>query len=174
MRRVSLNARTAQDAQSTDELYVALFHIEHPMLDAPVRLSTDPGERLSVDPLMYGTRSTWMGSNPVTEPFLFVLVSTMLPSDIDDAPASGSLILENVDNDVAKLLRSFTDLATVSIAVVLASSPNLIEAEYTDLLLTSADITAGEVTLQFSREDIEEEYYPTGRMTRDRFPGLHR
>jgi hypothetical protein len=174
MRRVSLNARLAQNSQNTAEIYVVLVHIEHPMLDNPVLLSTDPTERLQDEPLMYGTRSTWLGANPVTEPFLFVLASTVLPSDIDDAPAEANIVLENVDNDIAKLLRSFTDLATVSMAVVLASSPNLIENEFHGLKLTSANINAGEVTLNVSREDVEEEYFPGGRMTKNRFPGLHR
>lgn len=174
MRRVSLNARLAQDAASTAEIYVALFYITHASLDAPVRLSTDNTERLTNEPLMYGTRSTWMGSNPATEPFLFVLASTVLPSDLDDAPAAGNIILENVDNDIAKLLRGYTDLATIHMAIVLADTPNVVEAEYRDLKIMSHDINAGEVTLSFSREDIEDEYYPRDRMTKDRFPGLHR
>ncbi len=56
MRRVSLNARTAFDAATTAEVEIAQIMIEHPALDAPVRLSTDPTERISTDPLMYGTR----------------------------------------------------------------------------------------------------------------------
>ncbi len=121
---------------------------------------------------MYGTRSSWMGSNPITEPFLFVLASTVLPSDLDDAPAAGNIILENVDNDIAKLLRSYTDLATIHMAVVLASSPNLVEVEYRDMKIISASLDAGEITLEFSREDVEDERSPGGRMTRSAFPGL--
>ena len=51
---------------------------------------------------------------------------------------------------------------------------DLIEAEWTDLQLLTAEITGAEITLQFSREEIELERFPAGRMTRDRFPGLHR
>jgi len=174
MRRVSLNARLAQDATSTDEIYVALFYISHPDLEDPIRISTDNTERLSVEPLLYGTRSTWMGSNPATQPFLFVAASTLLPSDVEDAPPAGNIIIENLDNDIAKLLRSFSDLATINMAVVLADSPNLIEAQWTELNILTADIDAGEVMISFSREDITDEYFPSGRMTRDRFPGLHR
>ncbi|MDQ0454722.1 hypothetical protein [Rhizobium paknamense] len=172
MRRVSLNARLAKDAGMTDEIYVALFYITHPDLDEPVRLSTDATERLSDEPLMYGTRSSWMDSDTTTEPFYFVLASTILPSDLDDAPTSGNLVLENVDNDIAKELRSFTTLATVHMAVVLASSPSLIEIEFRNMQIVSADLTAGDITLNFSREDIEEERSPGGRMTRSQFPGL--
>lgn len=172
-RRVSLNARTFFDDQASDEVHVALFHIDHESLDEPVRLSTDPTERLSTDPLAYGTRSNWLGANPVTEPFYFILASTILPSDIDDAPASGNIVIENVHQDIAKGLRSFTSFATVHMAVVLASSPNEIEAEWRDMQIVSADIDSGEIVLQFSRDDIEDEYSPSGRMTKNWFPALY-
>jgi hypothetical protein len=151
---------------------VALFIIEHSLLDAPIRLSTDPTERVSIDPLMYGTRSGWMGSDPATEPYLFVLASTEVPSDKEDAPAAATLVLENVNNDIAVLLRSFGDLATIHMAVVLAASPDVIEVEYRNLKIISANGTAAQVSLSISRTPIEDEATPMDRFTKDRFPGL--
>ncbi|MCM2431950.1 hypothetical protein [Agrobacterium rosae] len=174
MRRVSLNARMAQDAQASAEIYVALFQIEHPELERPIRLSTDNTERLSSDPLYYGTRSTWRGANPIRDPFLWIVASAVMPSDLEDAPATAQLVLENLDQEIVNLVRSFTSPATIHMAVVMASSPNLIEAEYTDLNIISADIDAGEISLSISREEIELEYVPGGRMTARTFPGLHK
>lgn len=174
MRRLSLNARLVQDDQASAEVYVILLQIEHPALPAPIRLSTDNTERLSDDPPVYGTRSRWRGADPATEPFLWTVASALVPSDLEDAPAAATIILENVGSEAVQLLRSFTDLATVHMAVVLASSPDLIEAEWADLRLMSHEISAGEISLQISREEIELEPFPAGRMTRDRFPGLHR
>lgn len=174
MRRVSLNARMAQDAQASAEIYVALFQIEHPELERPIRLSTDNTERLSSDPLYYGTRSTWRGANPIRDPFLWIVASAVMPSDLEDAPATAQLVLENLDQEIVNLVRSFTSPATIHMAVVMASSPNLIEAEYTDLNIISADINAGEISLSISREEIELEYLPGGRMTARTFPGLHK
>lgn len=172
MRRVSLNARLMQDAAITKELYVVLLEIDHPELNAPILLSTDNAERLSDEPLFYGTRSAWRGEKK--RDFLWVVASTLLPSDQEDAPASATIILENLDRRMAEIVRSFTDPATVHLAVVLASSPDHIEAEYSDLLLTSAEITAGEISLSISREEIESELVPGGRMTSRTFPGMHR
>jgi hypothetical protein len=169
MRRVSLNARLAQDAESTDEVYVVLVHITHPDIDEPVLFSTDNTERLSDEPLMYCTRSSWMDA---AEPYLFVLASTLVPSDLDDAPSAATIILENVDNDIAKVLRSFTTPATVAMAVVMAATPSLIEAEWTGLQMKTADGDAAEVRLEISRADIEQEWSPGHRMTKDFFPGL--
>lgn len=173
-RRLSLNARLALDAPASSEVEAVLLVIEHPALEAPIRLSTDNTERLSVDPLYYGTRSRWRGANPLTDPYLWVVASALLPSDLDDQPASATIVLDNLDARMAELLRSITDPATVHMAVVLASSPDHIEQEFTDLRLVSHEISAGEIALQISREEIELEHFPGGRMSRDRFPGLHR
>ena len=173
-RRVSMNARVAFDAQTTAETEVALFVFEHDSLDAPLRLSTDPTERISSDPLAYGTRSTWDGANPSTDPYLFVLMSAELPGDQEDTPAAATIVLENVDNDIATVLRSFTDMATVHMAIVLASSPDLVEFEFRGMKLLSADGSAGEVQLSIGRRPIEEEQVPMDRFTKDRFPGIYR
>lgn len=174
MRRVSVNARRAFDAASSGEVEVALFSFRHGDLDAPVRLSTDPTARLSIDPLIYGTRSAWDDADPLNTPYLFVLASAEIPGDMEDAPSAATLVLENVDNDIAKLLRSFTSRAEVRMAVVLASSPDVVEVEYRGLQLISSDGDVGEVTLSISRQPIEDEPAPMDRFTKDRFPGLHR
>lgn len=170
MRRISLNARLAQDAEATDAIEVVLIEITHPDLAAPIRLSTDATERISTEPLVYGTRSAWRGA---TEPWLWVVASALLPSDLDDAPAAATIELENLDQDMVALVRSFITPADVALAVVLASSPDLVEVEYGGLRLVSADYDAGSVSLSISREEIEAEYFPSGRLSRLRFPGLH-
>jgi len=174
MRPTSMTARAALDAPTSGEVQVALFQIEHPSLAAPVRLSSDPTERLTSDPPTYGTRSSWLGANKVTEPFQFVLVSAELPGDQEDAPASATLVFQNVDNDISKLLRAFTDRPVIHMAVVLASSPDLVEMECRDMRIVSAEGDAGQVSLALSREPIEDETAPMDRFTRDRFPGLFR
>lgn len=172
MRRVSLNARAAQDAATSDEVEVLLVRITHPDLDEPLRLSSDPTTRISTDPLAYGTVSRW--GAPAGAVHWFVLASTMLPDDTDDAPAAATLILEAVDRDMATILRSTTIRATVAMAVVLASSPDVVEAEWTELQLVSAEGDAGEIRLSISRDPITSEPWPSRRMTRTAFPGLHR
>ena len=173
-RRMSLNARLAQDAAHSAEIEVVLIMVEHPDLAAPIRLSTDNADRISVEPLIYGTRSTWRGSDPATEPFLFILASAEMPSDLEGAPAEASIVIEAVTGEVARLLRSFTSRATVHMAVVLASSPDIVEFEATGMRLMLAEGGAGEVTATIGREPVEEESLPGLRFTKDRFPGLHR
>ncbi|APX21320.1 hypothetical protein [Salipiger profundus] len=174
MRRVSINARRAFDAELSGEVEVALFRFEHASLAQPILLSTDPTTRLSTDPLIYGTRSAWMGADPATEPYLFVLASAEIPGDQEDAPAAATIVLENVTNEIAAQLRAIRTRATVHMAVVLASTPDVVEVEFRHHKMISAEGDAAEVSISMSRQPIEEEYAPMDRMTRDRFPGLHR
>lgn len=171
-RRLSLNARQALEDDFSGQIEVILFFIEHPELEAPIRLSTDNAVRISVDPEIYGTVSNWREGTP-NDPYLWVIASAVLPGDAEDAPAQATLVLENLDTEMVTLIRSFTDPASVSIAVVMADTPNRIEGQWTGLLITSADIDAGEISLSLSRDEIELEPFPAGRMTKHRFPGLH-
>jgi hypothetical protein len=177
MRRVSLNERRAQNAVGSGEDQIVLMKFEGGELEQAIRLSTHPTERFSVEPLVYGTRSTWFaddGDPADGNEHLFVLVSAAMPSDQEDAPAAAQITLEAVDNQIAEALRSTVQQVTVHIAVVLASNPDQVEVEYRNLRLVSADGDAGEVRLNITREPISEASWPAFRMTKQRFPGLHR
>lgn len=173
-RRVSLNARWAQIDPVSAEIDVVLIEITHPDLDAPLRLSTDNTEMISDEPRIYGTRSTWRGADPATDPYLCIIASAVLPDDAEDAPAQAQIVLENLDSRMIEVLRSYTDMATVAVAVVEAATPNLIEAEWHGMLLSTAEGTSAEITISLSRDEIELEHFPAGRMTRQKFPGLWR
>lgn len=162
----------AQEAQSTDEIEIALFQIDHASLDTPVRLASGYMERLSDNPISYGVRSSWLGANPVTEPYLYILMSAELPGDMEEGASAAAIIIDNVDRSIGDTLRSVTDRADVQMAVVSSSDLNTPILEVTGLKLMEADGANGEHTLRISREPIEDEAAPTDRMTRDRFPGL--
>lgn len=172
MRTLSLNARRSPDEEVSDTLEVILMKITHPDLDDPVRLSTDPTERITTEPLVYGTRSTWLTTD--SSPFLFVSLAAQLPDDLEGTPQAGALVLEAVDNDVNIILRSTTTPATVDMAVVLAESPDQVEAEFRDLEMVSAEGGKDTITIQVTRELLSAEPWPSGRMTRARFPGQRR
>lgn len=174
MNRVSLNARRAHEEAMSDATFLMLIVVEHPGLSAPVRLSTDPTERLSIEPLTYGTRSSWMGADRERDAFLFAMVEAELPSDQEDAPSSFTLVLSTVDADVAELLTSFTDLATVHMALAYSHTPDVIEQELRGAKLMTSEGSASEIVLTVSREPIEQETVPTDGYTKDRIPGLFR
>ncbi|MEN2979992.1 hypothetical protein P7L78_09230 [Tistrella bauzanensis] len=179
MRRVSLNVRASQEALTDDQVQVVLIEIRHPLLTGDpvfgdaIRLSTDNADEIQRDPHVRGTRSSWRGANPITQPFIWVMASALVPSDIDDQPAQARLVLETIDPAMIDICRSFRTPATVTMGVGFASTPDAMEQEWTQLQLTTADASAGEIVLSMSREHIELERYPSGRMSRSRFPGLY-
>lgn len=174
-RKISLNARRAHDAVGSKEVEVVLLHITHPETNQIVRLSTDPTDRISYSPPAYGTRSTWMDADPDDDDdaYLFILMSMLLPDDQEDSPPAAQLVIEAVDNRIADVLRSTLQRATVHIALVLASTPDLVEQEWRNFKLISAEGNSDSITLSISRDPVTAEPWPAGRMTRDRFPGLH-
>ena len=174
-RRISLNARLAHDAVGSKEVEVVLLHITHPETEQIIRLSTDPTDRISYSPPAYGTRSTWLGADVEDddEAFLFILMSVLVPDDSEDSPPAAQLVLEAVDNRIADALRSTLQRATVNMALVLASTPDIVEQEWLNFNLISAAGKADSITLSISRDPVTAEPWPAGRMTRDRFPGLH-
>ncbi len=174
-RKISLNAHLALDADGSRHVEVVLLQITHPETEQVIRLSTDPTERISYQPLRYGTRSTWLGADPADDDqvFFFILVSVLLPDDQETAPPAARLLIEGVDNELTEVLRSTQARAAVSMAVVLASSPDVTEQEWHGFKLVSAEKSGEGITLTISRNPLTEEPWPAGRMTRERFPGLH-
>ncbi|KQO76419.1 DUF1833 family protein [Methylobacterium sp. Leaf88] len=164
---VSLHARLAANEDQTDQVPVVLVTIRHPSLSAPAYLSSDPTVRISADPLVYGTRHQGIV-------YPFVLMGAVLPDDEKDSPPKTTLTLENVDSDMAKAIRSITPgtYATVDMTVVLAGTPDIIEARYTNLRSVRGSYDAAQVSLDISAEPLTAEPWPAGRMTVSRFPGL--
>ena len=172
-RTISVNARRALDegiASSEDQ--VALIRVTSPDGEDTVRLTTAAVERLSLEPLTYGVRSTWLTPSPENNPFLFILLSVQLPDDKEEGQGQVQLILDMADASMIELLRSFTGRATVDLAVVLADTPDLVEFEQQGMVLVGAQASGGQVVLSIAADPISEESFPTGRMTRERFPGL--
>ncbi|ODN68544.1 hypothetical protein [Methylobrevis pamukkalensis] len=174
-RRLSLNARRAHLAGSTEEVEVFLVVIEHPDIGEPMLLSTDNGVTLSTDPLVYGTRSTWAfgGVEGIRRDFPMVLMSAFAPDDQEDTPQAAQIVVDLVDRDIVALVRATTERADVHMAMVLASTPDLVEVEWLGLKLIAADPDAGQVILSMSREPITAEPATAVRMSRDVTPCLH-
>ena len=172
-RMVSLNQRIRQDAIASQEVEVVLFKLEHPNLDQPLRVSSDPTVRLSIDPLEYGTWSAWQQDGSTDEPYRFVAMGITLPDESGDVPTQASIVLQMLDSRIGEVLTSTYEQATVHMAVVLASSPDLVEAEWLSLRLGSAESDDGVIQLNFGMDDMLEWPWPTDRTTKQRFPGQH-
>jgi len=165
---VSLHARAAFNAQETDDVPITLVTIAHSaIVGGPLRLSSDPTERLSIDPLKYGTRSRGLV-------YEFVLMAAVLPDDREDTPTAVQLALENVSSDMTKAVRASITPATMTFELVMASDPDIVEMRWSGLAALRATYDAGQIQIEVSRESILGEPWPAHRMTQNRFPGLYR
>lgn len=176
-KRMSLPGRRVHDGTDTSAVELILIEITHPDLAAPLRFSTDMTERLTNDPRTYGTRSTWRGANPATEPFEFIPAEYEWPGDAEDEGPEARLILPVVTPSMIMTLRGFNDPATLHLALVISTHADEPEEELLgmELQMAEADLTlATQIELSLSHRLDWLEMFPSPRMTRSRCPGLNR
>jgi hypothetical protein len=143
-------------ASQTGEAFIVLLTLSHPTLANPIRVCSD-GQALISN-----------GNTYVAFPFRI-----SLPAEAEGAPPTTELEIDNVDRSIVKAVREATgEPIQISMSVVLASSPNTIEAGPFDFTLRNVEYDASVVRGQLQYEDILNEPYPGDTMTPSRFPGL--
>lgn len=165
MRTLSLNFRQALFAQESGELPVFLLTITHPDLAVPIRLSSDSGERLSVEPLRYGTVSRG-------ETFYFVGMDITLPDEQDGSPPASKMIISNVDRELIPTARSVLSPAQVKLEAVLASAPDDVEFEIPALDMVHLNYDLGQLTFDLMIDSLASEPFASGSFDPASFPGL--
>jgi hypothetical protein len=162
---VPLSARRSMFEERTPELEILLVTINHSLLASPIRLSSDPTERFSIDPLVYGTTSNGLQYN-------FVLMGAVLPDDRKGSPPRTALTFDNIDSTYVELARSFIEPATVNLQVVFASAPDLVTQAYNGVRMTRVIFDEATMSFDISREPFFSEPFGA-RQTKNFFPGLH-
>ena len=166
MRTVSLNFREAIYSRETGEIPVVLVTITHPLLAAPVRVSSDRTQRLSVDPLTYGTISNGLS-------YLFVGMKATLPDDRERSPMASRLTIIDVERQTIPGIRSVrTPPPAVKMQIVLASAPNVAEIDIPKFDMTHADWSNGLVSFDCTVDLLINAAYPAYGFSPAYFPGL--
>lgn len=164
-RTTSANFRSAAFAQDTDEVVVCLLTITHESMAEPIRLCNDPAERLSTEPLTYGTTSRG-------ETFLFLPFAFTLPTDRDDTPPRVAITLDNVERGIIGLLRSIATPLEVTVEIVLAASPDVVEVQLPAMQMSDITYNVENITANLVVDGLQTEPFPSGQFDRGRFPGL--
>lgn len=165
MRLLSLEFRKSLFAQESGEVPVFLLTITHPQLGAPIRLSTDPTTRLSVDPLRYGTVSRG-------ETFEYVGVEITLPDEQAKNPPTSKLVISNVSRELVPLARSVSTPPSVKIEAVLASAVDTVEFTVPAMDMVALQYDVGQLTFSLAIDAMTTEPYPAGSFNPASFPGL--
>ena len=129
MSAMTLRFRRAMRAQQTDEVAIMLVTIGHPTLEQPFRFSSD------------GVDTPSRGETYIAYPF-----AGDFPDQTDDLPAEMRLAIDNVDRRIVEGLRTIQGVPEVTIEVVLASDPDVVEVGPRTFSLMEADYDAAVVT----------------------------
>lgn len=148
----------AARAQETDEVVLVLLTIEHPQLVPPARVCSD-----AVDLVSRG--NTFIGGIPF---------DVALPDEDPERQVTVRLQMDILDQKLVEMIRTIPPdpRPTVTLEVVMASTPDIVEAGPYVFELTSADwdITTAEFEIGF--EDLLNEMCPAGRFLPSTHPGL--
>lgn len=147
------------------ETLVSLLTFTHPDLGAPVRLSSDPTQRLTTDPLVYGTVSGGLE-------YQFVFMTVSHPDDFKGAPPRFTVSFDNIDATFVEIAQSFLTPATLSVKEVFASAPDTVVNSVSGFSTINFKFDDSTISFEVSREPFIVEPHGS-RMTKHAFPGLH-
>ena len=156
-RTLSTPATQALFAQETGEVFLCLLTISHPALAGPICVVNNTQDIVS------------RGVTYIAFPF-----DIILPDEREDQLPQVQLSIQNVDRRIALAVRSLPPgtQASVSLEVVLASSPDTVEIQGLGFSLLQVDYDAMTVTGTLSYEWILSEPFPAGVMGPTLFPGM--
>ena len=164
---VSATFRQAAYGQETGRVIIALITIDHSSLLEPIRICTNPTQRIAEydNDIVYGTVSD--GDN-----YIFLPLRLQIPSDTDEGPGNMIIEFDNIHRDYTEAIRSIFTPPTVTVELVLDSTPDTVEVSWPEFLLT--DITYNALTIQgtLALETLDREPFPAGTFNPTSFPGL--
>lgn len=132
-----------------------LVEIAHPDMPEPIRVCN-------------AGQSVFSGGNQYVH-FPFELD---LPRESEDAPPTVTLRVCNVDRQIVQAVRTYAGDITVTVNLVMASSPDLVEAGPFELTMREASYDALVVEGVLAFQDVLNEPYPAGSFTPSRTPGI--
>lgn len=153
-RSLSATAVASLNAQETGEVWLVLLTISHPDLPTPIRVVNNNEDITS--------------RGNIYQAFPFEIV---LPGEDPDSPPRAAIRIDNVDRSVIALIRSISSAPTVTIEVILASQPNIVEIAYSSLALRNVRYDPSTIEGELFFEPLFNEPI-TATMTPSRFPGL--
>lgn len=154
-RNLSSNALASMYAQETSEVWLVLLEIDEAGLSEPIRVVNN-NENVTHNGNVY-------------EGFPFELP---MPDEVENQVTSVTLTIDNVDRRIVQAVRSLSSPPTVTMSVVMASSPDTIEAGPFEMTLKDATYTALTVVGRLGFEDFEDEPFPGETFTPQNHPGL--
>lgn len=141
MRTLSTNALSSAFAQQTDEVWLVLLTIDHPSLTTPLRFVNNMESVTSRGDLF------------IAFPF-----EIEFPEQDPDSAGEARITIDNIDRQIVTTIREITSPPSVTLEVVLASTPSTVEASFTGMVLRDVKYDAVKVSGTLRFEDIMSEF----------------
>lgn len=152
---LSAAARLSAFASETDKVWLMILTIEHPEIDPPIRVVANTEDIVS------------RGHTYVAYPF-----ELELPADTAEEVPEVQLSFDNIDRVLTDTIRTMRDAATVTIEVVLADTPDVVEAGPFFMTMKDVDYNAAVIAVTLGFEDILNEPFPKDTFTPATHPGI--
>ena len=163
MRIIPLSALQSMFALEAEEFPLILLTLSRP--GQIIRLSSDPTQRISEDPIAYGTPSRG-------ETFVYFPFELTLPQDQAESVPRMNIRVENVSAEIGWWLRSSTVKPAATVEIISSGDLDNPIAVFPDFDLASFRGGTMMVEGNFVLSNLENEPYPAGTFNPGYFPGL--
>lgn len=152
---LSAAAVAEASAQETGTAWLALLVLDHADLPAPIRVTSDAVATIS--------------GGQTYSPFPFQVT---LPDDTEGRAPQAQITIDNTSKEIIAALRALTSPPTLTIRVVRASAPDVVEREWVGLEWSSSQYDIATITGTLTVDDLAREEFPPITFDATRFPGL--
>ena len=172
LNRLSPNAIRAMYGSETNEALLMLLTVYDPENSTTVvarlangytgRLPSLPGD----DEIVYGVTSN-------NNKYYFLPMEITLPTEQEIGMGQFNIVLQYASPDLIALVRqSITKPTKVLLELVLSSTPNYVEASFSDFSITGVTYSAEQISLSLDMINLSREPFPCYNFTPGYFPGL--
>ncbi len=166
MRSTSIPFRQAVYSERTKQMYALLLTIDHPDLDAPIRISNDNLDTFELE------GQTVRGTISNGGHYVYLPVRVTWPDDSEETISQAQIEIDNVSSRILASIRALQKPPTVVVTVVLAATADVVEATTGTLYLQDVSADRLLVTARLTRRNFAGEPYPGGTCTPSNFPGM--
>lgn len=156
--------RRALYARDGGQVACALLTISH-VTEGTFRISTDTTQRLTDDPVTYGTISRGQA-------YQFCPCDVLLPLSERGSEPVARLAIANVSRDLVPLVRSVEAGITCKIEIVDPAEPDIVQRDVGTMRVTAASYSATEIVITMRHDLRINEQFPKGKFTPGGFPGI--
>lgn len=154
-RTLSSGAVRALTAHETEEVFLTLLTIQHIDLDSPIRIVANNQDIVSRG-----------------DSYLALGFEITLPQDDGETIPQVQLSIDNVDREITETIRSLTSSPSITLEVIMASSPDAVELVIYDMMLDSVTYDDTTITGSLVVEDILNQSFPSSVIDPQQYKGL--